>query len=172
MRDRSSLFIPNEFLTSILTVRLDLITAFQLENIFNRYLYGISTHNICQKIVADCSLCVSLHNFPKELQKFEPKLFPEHPGSHTDVMHRAGQKILVNMDLFSEYTTACILTNEQKEEMTRGLILLTTFIRHSPEVTVRIDAAPALKALQISGHKDLTENCMKLELGNQKIAPK
>ena len=170
MKERSRVFVPGEFLRSILTVihvRLDHISAFQLENVFNRYFIGILTNSTCQQIVEECSLCVSLQKFPKELEQFDPKLEPEHPGSHmnADVMQRAGQKILMNTDLFSGYTTACFLENEQKEEMVRGLLHLITPIRHSPEVIVRVDSAPALKSLKKSGHADLSENGLKLVLG-------
>ena len=148
-------------------MRLDHISAFQLENVFNRYFIGISTNSTVDQIVKECSLCISLEKFPKELQEFDPKLEPEHPGSHmnADVIQRAGQSILVNTDLFSGYTTACILENERKDEMIRGLLLITTPIRHSPEVTIRVDSAPALRSLQKKGHGDLEENGLKLVLG-------
>ena len=171
MRERSKVFVPGEFLTSILTVihvRLDHISAFQLENVFNRYFFAISTSSTCEQISAECNLCISLKKFPKQLQQFHPQLEPKHPGSHmnADVMQRAGQKILVSTDLFSGYTTACLLINEQKEEMIRGLILLTTQVRHSPQIIVRVDSAPALKSLQKNGHGDLFENGIKLVLGD------
>ena len=171
MRERPRIFVPGEFLKSILTiihVRLDHISAFQLENVFNRYFFGISTNSTCEQISSECNLCISLKKFPKQLEQFSPKLVPEHPGSHmnADVIRRASQKILVNTDLFSGYTSACLLSNEQKEEMVRGLILLITPVRHSPEITVRVDSASALKALQKSGHSDLLENGIKLVLGD------
>lgn len=171
MKERSRVFVPGEFLKSILTVihvRLDHITPFQLENVFNRYFYGISTNSICAEISAECGFCISLDKFPKQLQQFDPKLEPKHPGSHfnADVMRRAAQKILINVDLFSGYMTACILKDEQRDEMIRGLILLTTPIRHSPEIIIRVDSAPALKALEKTGHKDLTENGIKLVKGD------
>ena len=171
MRERSRVFVPGEFLKSILTVihvRLDHISAFQLEKVFNRYFYGISTNSTCAEIPAECSLCISLQKFPKELQHFDPKLEPQHPGSHmnADVMCRAKQRILLNVDIFSGYVTACFLNNEQREEMVKGLIQVTTPIRHSPEVLVRVDSAPALKSLERTGHRDLAENGIKLILGN------
>ena len=170
MRERSRVFVPGEFLKSILTVihvRLDHISTFQLENVFNRYFFGILTNGTCKEVTEECSLCVSLQKYPKELDQFNPKLEPEHPGSHmnADVMQRAGQKILINTDLFSGYTTACFLESETKEEMIRGLLLLTTPMRHSPEIMVRVDTAPALKALLKSGSRDLSENGLKLVAG-------
>ena len=171
MKERSRVFVPGEFLRSILTVihvRLDHISAFQLENVFNRYFFGISTNSICEQIFSDCSFCTSLQKFPKELQQFETNQVPDHPGSHmnADIMKRAGQNILVNTDLFSGYTTACFLVNEQKEEMVKGLIQLTTYTRHSPHIIIRVDSAPALKALHNKGHSDLSENNIELQLGD------
>ena len=85
---------------------------------------------------------------------------------NADVMCRAKQKILLNVDVFSGFMTACILINEQCEEMVKGLIQTTTPIRHSPEVIVRVDSAPALKSLEKTGHRDLAENGIKLVLGD------
>ena len=95
MKERSRVFVPGEFLQSILTVihvRLDHPSAYQLENIFNRYFFGICAHSLCELISAECSFCVSRNKFPKELDEFNPTLEPEHPGTHmnADVMRRAG----------------------------------------------------------------------------------
>ena len=170
MKERSRVFVPGEFFQSILTVihvRLDHPSAYQLENIFNRYFFGICAHSLCELISAECSFCVSRNKFPKELDEFNPTLEPEHPGTHmnADVMRRAGQKLLINTDLFSGYTTACILDSEQKEEMIKGIILTITPVRHSAEVIVRVDSAPALLALTKTGHNDLNQNGITLALG-------
>ncbi len=78
-----------------------------------------------------------------------PPLLPDLPGTHmqADVMKRCGQLILVNMDLFSNYTTAAFIPSERKEDPLHGLIQVTTPIRRGELLLIRTDRAPALKAL-------------------------
>ena len=171
MKERSRVFVPAEFLQSILTVmhvRLDHVSSFQLEKVFNRYFFGISTKTICDEISEECSLCISLQKFPKELDEFHSGLDPEHPGTHmnADVMARAGQKILVTTDMFSGYTTACIIETEQRDAMAEGIVQTVTYMRNSPSIQVRSDKAPSLRSLVKNQHRDLIDNGISIILGD------
>ena len=102
------------------------------------------------------------------MQEFDPKLAPAHPGSHmnTDVVKRAGQNILVNTDMFSGYTTACIIESEDRVDTVKGLIQLVTPIRNSAVVLIRTDKAPAFQSLVRSKDSSLETNGIVLELGD------
>ena len=171
MKETDRTFVPHMFLPSILTVmhiRLTPPLASQLLKIFQKYFVAFNVQKECENLTADCSLCVSLARFPKELEHYDPQLVPLHPGSHmnVDVMQRASQKILVNCDLFSGLTTACFSESEQKEDMIKNILSLVTPIRHCATVLVRVDRAPALKSLAINPDPQLRSNGILLDLGD------
>ena len=157
-------------LPSILTImhnRLSHPLASQLFKMFQKYFVAFNLQKECSRLNDSCSFCLSLAKFPKELEQFNPQLVPLHPGSHmnTDIMRRAGQYIMVNCDLFSGYTTACIISSEQKEDMVQGILHLVTPMRHCSRVLVRTDKAPALKSLAETPDQELVKNGIRLELG-------
>ena len=82
-----------------------------------------------------------------------------------DIMNRASQRIMVNCDLFSGFTTACLTNSEKKEDMITGILNLVTPIRHCATVQVRTDRAPALKSLATNPDPELSSNGILLELG-------
>ena len=96
--------------------------ASQLFKKFQKYFVAFNLQKECSRLNDSCSFCLSLARFPKELEEYNPQLVPTHPGSHMnmDIMRRAGQIIMVNCDLFSGYTTACITNSEQREDMVQG----------------------------------------------------
>ena len=62
-----------------------------------------------------------------------------------DVIRRAGQYVLVNIDLFSGFATSCLISSETAKDLRRGII--DTVIRHTDIVMVRVDKAPGLVSL-------------------------
>ena len=170
MKETDRTFVPHLFLPSILTVmhiRLKHPPHTQLLRIFEKYFVAFNTNKACEDLSSECSLCIALARFPKELDKYDPNLIPEHPGSHMniDIMKRASQKILVNCDLFSGYTTACFSDSEQKEDMVKGILSLVTPIRHCSSLLVRVDRAPALKSLAENTNEELESNGIYLDVG-------
>ena len=141
-----------------------------------------------------CHICLSLTKFPREMQVYDSSQFPSHPGSqiNADVIRRARQYILVNADMFSKYTTLCLIPSESASDLVTGLIQLITPIRHANEVCVRVDRAwgfvnlnnnsqSALKDLgmkiQLADHENKNSNCTidkiinKLETEIKKLSP-
>ena len=170
MRETNRTFVPYVFLPSILTVmhvRLDHPLPSQLLRMFQKYFVAFNLLKECQFLSEVCSFCISLARFPKELDVYDPQLVPQHPGTHMnmDVMRRAGQYIMVNCDLFSGYTTATLIDSEQRQDMVRGILDLTTPIRHCSRVVLRVDKAPALKSLATNLDQELVSNGISLELG-------
>jgi hypothetical protein len=169
MREVKKTFVPPMFLPSILTV-MHIKThppATQLQRLFEKYFVAFNLLKACEELSAQCSLCISLARFPKELVQYDPQLVPHHPGSHmnVDVMKRASQNILVNCDLFSGYVTAEIIQSEKREHMVNGILSLITPVRHSDRVLVRVDRAPALRSLSNTPDQELDSNGITLDLG-------
>ena len=170
MRETDRTFVPHRILQSILTVmhiRLAHPLASQLQRMFLKYFIAFNVQRQCDDLTKECSLCVSLARFPKELEVYDPQLVPLHPGSHmnVDIMNRASQRIMVNCDLFSGFTTACQTNSEKKEDMITGILNLVTPIHHCATVQVRTDRAPALKSLATNPDPELGTNGILLELG-------
>ena len=115
-----------------------------------------------------CHLCLSVSKFPKELEIFTPELFPDHPGQamNADILKRASQLVLVNMDLFSSYTTACFVESEKADDLAVALIQAVTPIRSNKTLNVRVDKAPGLVKLASSSHTLLDEVGIKLVLAD------
>ena len=170
MKEIDKPFIPATYLNSVLTVmhvRLSHPLPPQLQTLFEKYFVAFNVKRECEDIFRNCNFCISFQRFPNILDKYEPLLRPEHPGSHMniDVMKRASQNILVNCDLFSGYTTVMLLMSEKREDMIEGILALTTPIRHSNKIVVRVDRAPALKSLAENKNEELSRNGIKLDLG-------
>ena len=103
--------------------------------------------------------------FPKEIQEYQSSNFPEHPGMsmNVDVIKRSGQNILVCTDLFSKFSTACIIESEKASDLEKGIIQLTNPIRNSREVKVRVDKAKGFQSLKIKSN-ELKELGISIEL--------
>ena len=115
-----------------------------------------------------CHLCLSVSKFPKELEMFNPELFPDHPGQamNADILKRANQLILVNIDLFSSYTTACFADSEKADDLAEAIIQAVTPIRINKPLIVRVDKAPGLVKLASSSHSLLKEVGINLVIAN------
>ena len=143
-------------------------STYQLKKVFEKYFSTLRLDSVCQQVTLMCDICNSIKKFPKVLDKFEPKVNPSHPGEffNTDVVKRAGQKIVVTTDLFSSYTTACFVNSESTEDLVQGLLNTTSPVRHANIIQVRVDRATAFKALANKPNKDLEMNGIKIFLGD------
>ena len=171
MRHAERIVVPLNFLPTILILLHDRLShppTHQLQSVFEKYFFAIGVADRCKELKEGCDFCIGLDKVPKEMQEFDPKLAPAHPGSHmnADVMKRAGQKILVNTDMFSGYTTACMMDSEDRVDTVKSLIQVTTPIRNSAVVKIRTDRAPAFQSLVKSKDNSLETNGIILELGD------
>ena len=172
MKEMARVYVPTTFLASILTlmhVRLAHPLPTQLQQLFERYFISFNVKATCDALSEDCSLCVALRKFPKELDDYSPSPSPEHPGSHmnVDVLKRASQLILVNCDRFSNYVTATLAPSESREDMVRAILQVVTPVRHCHRVQVRTDRAPALLSLASRPDKQLESNGINIIVGEQ-----
>ena len=170
LREMDRVVVPPTFLDSIFTVthiKLNHPTQFQFERVFDRYFFSPKLDSALEKLCAYCHLCISFKKFPKDLEQFSPTLFPSHPGSHMniDILKRAGELILVNIDLFSGYVTTCFSNSERASDLAAAIIQAVTPIRHASSLLVRVDKAPALLSLANSSQSELLDVGIKLEVG-------
>jgi hypothetical protein len=122
MRHMDRIVVPQSFLQSILAllhIRLLHPKTYQLQAIFEKYFFSFGVLEACKTLRGGCDICLGLDKLPREMEEFNTTLQPSHPGSHmnADVLKRSGQKILVNTDQFSGYTTACLVDSEKREEL-------------------------------------------------------
>ena len=171
MKEITKVYVPSLFLSAILTVmhvRLLCPLPTQLQRMFEKYFIGFGVQGLCNSISEECYLCSATRRFPKELDEFSPSSSIDHPGSHmnTDVMKRTSQNVVVTCDRFSNYVTATIVESESRENMVKAILTTVTPIRHAAEVEVRTDRARALQSLADRPDQQLTENGIKIVLGD------
>ena len=142
-------------------------SSYQMEQVFNKYFASIGTSEECKLLIQQCHTCQSIRKYPVQLDNEQRSSHPDHPGSHfnVDVIRRAGQKILVNSDLFSGFTTATFLETEGREDMIRGLLTVTTPVRHNHSVSIKADKAPAFTSLVTNPSIELKDNGIHLTIG-------
>ena len=164
-------YVPASLLEAILTimhVRLSHPLPTQLQRTFERYFIAFRVRSICDSITSECSFCIALARFLKQLDHFNPSPGPLHPGTHMniDIMQRTGQSIFVNCDRFSNFVTACIAQSQTREEMVKCILNTVTPVRHGSKVQVRTDRAKAFSSLAGQPDPQLEENGITLILGD------
>ena len=125
------------------------MSAHQLDKTFNRYYFGIHVKQIIHEVMDNCMLCKANKQIPKSKPEYRSISNPEHPGLifNADVIKRYGQKIIVCTDIFSSYSTAKIILNEQSQTLLQSLIECISPIRSNNPVLIRTDSASGFKAL-------------------------
>ena len=171
MRQVDRVVVPQRFLMSILTlihIRLNHPTTHQLNSVFERYFFSIGSAEKSKVLKAYCDICIGLSKIPKELEMYSPELNPSHPGSHmnVDVMKRAGQKVVINVDMFSGYVTACMAESERHDDLAKAILQIVTPIRHCHTVRVRVDKAPGFQSLKNNMSEELKANGIDLDLAD------
>ena len=170
-REILKVVVPPSHVDSILTVlhvRLNHPKQSQLKLLFNRYFYSPRLDAAIVKLYSSCHLCATLQKLPKQLESYSPSFNPDHPGivMNIDVIRRATQLILVNVDSFSLYITACFIPSEKSEDLASGIIQVVTPVRHSGPILIRVDKAPGLLKLANSSQSALIDVGITLEIGN------
>ena len=85
---------------------------------------------------------------------------------NVDIIKRSSQNIMVNVDLFSKFVTTCFIESEQAKDLENGIIALSSPIRHSKEVLIRVDKAKGFVSLVRTKPQSLSELGITLELTN------
>ena len=85
---------------------------------------------------------------------------------NADVLCRASQHIMVNVDRFSNFVTACLVDSETREDMIKSILAVVTPVRHCSRVQVRTDRARALSSLAERPDPQLQDNGIDVVLGD------
>ena len=170
MREVDKVVIPPSYLDSILTVlhiRLNHPKLSQLRTVFERYFYSPRLEAALSTLYESCHLCLTFAKLPK-IESFQPTFFPDHPGCamNVDILKRAGQLILICVDMFSSYVTGCFSSSEKAEDLEESIIQAVTPIRRSNPVLVRVDKAPGFVKLSKLSQSSLPTVGISLELGD------
>jgi hypothetical protein len=152
MRNVDKVVIPPSYMPTLLTIlhlKCNHPSRYQMEQVFQRYFFAPpGLEQRLNSLYEQCYTCLAMTKFRPPSAISAPSS-PDHPGTHmqADVMKRCNQLILVNTDLFSNYTTSTFLSSERKQDLLQGLIQVSTPIRRGETITIRTDRAPALEAL-------------------------
>ena len=73
-------------------------------------------------------MCFTIEKFHKELQEYQPALFAQDPGTvmNVEILKRAEQLILVNVDHFSLFITTCFVASEKAKDLETAIIQAVT----------------------------------------------
>ena len=139
----------------------------QSEKIFARYFFCPGFKEKLNQFYDQCFTCQSIKKIPNTESHFRPPNPPNHPGTrmNADVIKRAKQLILVNIDLFSNYMTATLLNSEKAADLEQGLIQVITPLRAAQHVSVRVDSAPGLRSLAQNQSQVLKDLGIHLDVG-------
>ena len=152
--------VPKPFVPAILSMihlKGNHPSRFQSEKIFQKYFYSPGLKEQLDLLYEQCFLCNAVRKIPQLQTDLHTTRPQKQPGTHMnmDIIKRAGQLIMVNVDLFSKFITTTLVNSERKEDLVNGIIRLVTPLRRSNNTIVRTDAAPALKSLADNPHPDL-----------------
>ena len=149
---RDLIVIPQHVINGLLTalhLRLQHPSKLQLKTIFHRYFCALDADKLIDEVSSKCAQCASLAKLPREIAEFSTTYPPDRPGVRLacDVMCRARQKVFVIRDVFSSFTAAVLLPNEQKEALRTAIIETTVPIKAASGATIRVDGAPGFQSL-------------------------
>ena len=168
---RSLIVVPRHVLAGFLTslhLQLQHPVASQLQKIFDRHFYSLDSQKEIKTIVNGCAQCSALRSMPKEVPTFTSSQPPSSPGVAfaCDIMCRARQKIIVYRDVFSSFTLARIIANEQKESIRNSILECTAELKAPNGVSIRVDGASAMQSLR--NDPILQANGIVIEVGELK----
>ena len=150
---RHRIVVPKDFVPAVVTHLHNQdnkhLSSYQLEKTFNRHFFGIHVKLAIKETIENCSFCKANKQIPANNNNQTSICNPESPGCifNADVIKRHQQKILVCTDLFSSYTTACLIPDEKADTLKNALIKLITPIRSQMKILIRTDSATGFKAL-------------------------
>jgi len=169
-QDSYKIVVPKTFVPAILSMihlKGNHPSRFQSEKIFQKYFFSPGLKEQLDLLYEQCFLCNAVKKIPQiqlDIHTSEP---PQQPGTHMniDIIRRACQHIMVNVDLFSKFITTTLIDSEKKEDLVEGIIRLVTPLRRSNKTVVRTDAAPSLKSLANNQHPNLVQTGIHMIVG-------
>ena len=144
-------------------------TAFQLTKVVDTKFFILDRETKIKKVVEDCTLCQSVAKIPEEIHSFTPNKMPEHPGQAftVDILRMAKKIIVIAVENFSGFVSAVFSHSEKQEDLLDGIISAVTPFKSISLANVRVDQAPAFKAI-FKKPAELRDLNIELELGECK----
>lgn len=168
--ETNRIVIPKPFIPAILSMihlKGNHPSKFQSEKIFQKYFFSPGLKEQLDQLYEQCYLCNAVKKIPQVQTDIHTTRPPEQPGTHMniDIIRRASQYIMVNVDLFSKFMTTTLIHSERKEDLVEGIIRTVTPLRRSNSTLVRSDAAPGLRSLAENPHPDLQNMGIQIIIG-------
>ena len=169
-KDSFRIVAPRSYVPSILSMihlKGNHPSKYQSEKVFQKYFFCPGFKEQLDLFYNNCYLCNATKRVHNPNRDFRPSEPPQQPGTHmnVDIIRRAKQHILVNVDLFSKFVTTTIVRDETTRSITEGIIQVVAPLRRSTETIVRTDAAPAFQSLQKKPSSDLNDLGIVIILG-------
>ena len=154
MRKRELVIVPEEMsrgLLYALHINLNHPSLFQLMKVFDTRFFMLDKEKKGKEIVLSCTMCQAVAKIPEEIHTFKANIMPNHPGQAftVDVLKFDKKKILVAADNFSGFLSTLFINSEKQEDLADGIIQAVTPFKAASLATVRVDQAPAFKALML-----------------------
>ena len=168
--DSHRIVVPKPFVPAILSMihlKGNHPSRFQSEKVFQKYFFSPGLKEQLDLLYEQCFLCNAVKKMPQIHSDIHTSAPPQQPGTHMniDIIRRACQYIMVNVDLFSKFITTTLVDSEKKEDLVDGIIRLVTPLRRSNKTIVRTDAAPSLKSLANNQHPNLVQTGIHMIIG-------
>ena len=172
LRKRELVIVPEDMskgLLYALHINLNHPSLFQLEKVFDTRFFTLDKEKKSKEIFQDCNMCQAVARIPEEIHAFKPNSMPDHPGQAftVDVLKLDKKKVLVATDNFSGFIATLFIKSEQQEDLENGIIQTITPFEAASLATVRVDQAPAFKAIMVRP-ANLREVGIELEPGECK----
>ena len=144
-------------------------SAFQLTKVVDTKFFILDRESKIKKLVADCTLCQSVAKIPEEIHSFKANKMPDHPGQAftVDILRMAKKNIVVAVENFSGFVSAVFANSEKQDDLLDGIISAVTPFQSLSLAQVRVDQAPAFKAI-FKKQAELRDLHIELELGECK----
>jgi hypothetical protein len=153
--------VPQQILYGFLTIlhlKLNHPTAYQLSKAFARYFYALNLDKAISEITKSCHICASLKEIPKAMIEETTEDPPLTVGGTfaADIIKRCSQKILVMRETVTSYTTAELVPDETVQSISQSLVRMSNLLHPSPtgNIVIRLDPAPAHQSIFNNLKKD------------------
>jgi len=174
LKTTNKIIVPTGALPMILTTihnKTNHPTRHQMLNIINRYFFTSGLEHHIDDLYAQCTVCAANKRIHRDNSRHTSKETPTTPGTYmnADIIKRAGQMILVMMDLVTHYVTTAFLQAETKQAIAEAITATSTPIRLSSNLFIRTDRAPALQSLAKDTSGPLTSIGITLQMPNDEF---
>ena len=164
--------IPKEFAysyTTILHRKFNHPLPSQMLKLFNRNFFMLNAAEVIKEVSGRCEYpCKAMKKIPKETYDYQTETKPDEAGVffNADVLKESGQNIFILRENLTSYTEAMFVKDETKPTLREAILILTSRLRSTKSITVRVDAQSSLKALKED--RFINEEKILLDVGSAK----